>query len=97
MFAIRRLTTQREAKGAEEVYGGPGGSGVKLLAENLVHLLVSWCLRIAYIPLSEKEGNGKRLPSDGFILSKRGFSACVPPEDFLMSHWLNLWPHLVNL
>lgn len=48
MFAILRLTTQREAKDAEKVYGGPGGSGVKLLAENLVHLLVSWCLRIAY-------------------------------------------------
>lgn len=79
MFTIPGLTTQREAKCAD-VYGGPGGSGVKLLAENLVYLLASWCLRIACTPLSEKEGNGKRLPSDGFILSKRGFSACVPQK-----------------
>ena len=94
MFAVLRLTTQREAKGAEKVYGGPGGSGVMLLAENLLHLFVSWCLMIAYTDSVRRKW--KEAPFRWLHFIQEGLFCLCPPEDFLMSHWLNLWPHLAN-
>lgn len=62
VFAIPGLTTGTEAKGTEDVYGGPGGPSVSILAETLVYLLASWCLKPAYTLLDRKEGSRKRLP-----------------------------------